>query len=171
MIIAAHDTMNHLVAQYGSFALFGLLAFGIIGLPVPDETLLLVTGFMAAKGELSLTAILIAAILGSCLGITVSYLIGRFLGGKPILFFGKYIGITESKLKKAHDWFEKLGKYLLFVGYFIPGLRHFTGLCAGTTKLDYKTFAFFAYAGATVWAIIFTLTGYFFFNQWQHWHF
>lgn len=170
MIVEAQNTMHQLIVHYGSFALFGLLAFGIIGLPVPDETLLLATGFMAAKGELSLTAIIIAAILGSSIGITVSYLIGRFLGGKPILYFGKYVGITEAKLNKAHDWFEKLGKYLLFIGYFIPGVRHFTGICAGTTKLEYKTFALFAYAGATIWALIFTLSGYFFFNQWHHWH-
>ena len=50
------------------------------------------------------------------------------------------------------------------------GVRHFTGLCAGTTKLEYKTFAFFAYTGASLWALLFTLTGYFFFNQWHHWN-
>ena len=157
MILEAHNTMHLLITQYGSFALFSLLAFGIIGLPIPDETLLLATGFMAAKGELSLAAALIAAMLGSCIGITVSYALGRYLGTPAVLKFGKYFGMTEAKLHKGHDWFERMGKYLLFVGYFIPGVRHFTGICAGTTELEYKTFAIFAYAGAIAFTTSFIL--------------
>lgn len=168
MIAPAQESLHHLISQYGSFALFGLLAFGIIGLPVPDEFLLLTSGFMAAKGELSLIAIIIAAISGSALGITVSYLLGRFVGHKALLYFGKYVGITEKKLQLAHDWFERLGKYLIFVGYFIPGVRHLTGFVAGATELEYPIFAFFAYLGATVWALLFIFLGYFFFDQWQH---
>ncbi len=171
MIVMAQDTLHHLLLNYGSFALFGILAFGIIGLPVPDETLLLATGYMAAKGDMSLPLSLLGGILGSIIGITVSYFIGRFVGTKTILYFGKYVGMTEAKLEKAHNWFEKFGKYLLIIGYFIPGVRHFTGISAGVTRLEYPVFALFSYTGAVLWCTLFILLGYFFFNQWHQWAF
>lgn len=167
MINATHAILQPLINQYGSFALFGLLAFGIIGLPIPDETLLLICGFLAAKGKLPLSSVLSAAILGSCCGISVSYFIGRFLGIKAVPKFGKYVGINQAKMEKAHDWFAHFGKYLLLIGYFIPGIRHFTGLTAGTAKLEYPSFAIFAYIGAIIWSLVFVLTGYFFGNHWQ----
>ena len=34
------------VATYGYGALFGLLIFGIVGLPIPDETLLVFCGYL-----------------------------------------------------------------------------------------------------------------------------
>lgn len=164
-----HSFLPHLLHQYGSLGLFFCLALGILGLPIPDETLLLISGFLAAKGHLSIMAVVIAAYFGSCIGITLSYLIGRFVGHAAILHFGKYIGITAEKLDKAHIWFQEFGKYLLFIGYFIPGVRHLTGIIAGTTELEYPSFALFAYLGAIVWSSSFIYIGYFFFSGWQHW--
>ena len=44
------------IAQYGYLAIFCLLMFGIVGLPVPDETLLTFTGYLVYKGTLSAPA-------------------------------------------------------------------------------------------------------------------
>lgn len=171
MIPLIHTDVSHLLHRYGSAVLFVLLALGIVGLPVPDETLLLLSGFLCAKGRLSLIAVVIAAISGSCIAITISYLLGRFVGHRAILYVGKYIGLTQEKLDAAHVWFLKFGKYLLFIGYFIPGVRHLTGIVAGTTELEYPVFAVFAYAGAIVWSLTFIFLGYFFFHELQRWQF
>lgn len=165
-----HLHLTQLISQYGSFALFGLLAFGIIGLPIPDETLLIFSGVLIARGNLSPIATCIAAVSGSMIGITVSFILGRTLGYSVIHRFGKYVGITDKKLDYAHNWFERFGKWLIFIGYFIPGVRHFTGLSAGVAKLEYLVFAIFAYSGALVWSLLFIGIGYFFFNEYQHLH-
>jgi membrane protein DedA with SNARE-associated domain len=109
---------------------------------------------------------LLAAYAGSMCGITLSYLIGRTAGAYLIHRYGRWIGITEEKYSKVHRWFERFGKWLLFFGYFIAGVRHLTGYAAGTTELDYRLFAAFAYTGAIVWASSFLTIGYFFGNQW-----
>lgn len=169
MIDLVHIHLPNLLHRYGSLGLFFFLALGILGLPIPDETLLLISGFLAAEGHLSFLGILIAAYSGSCIGITLSYAIGRFVGHTAILYFGKYLGITPEKLDKAHTWFQEFGKYLLFIGYFIPGVRHLTGITAGTAELEYPSFALFAYLGAITWSSTFIYIGYFFFSGWQHW--
>lgn len=153
-------TLSLWLVQYGSFFLFLLLALGIIVLPVPEETMLLIAGVLIRHGELSLQGTILAACAGSMCGITGSYLIGRTLGLYFLCKYGKWVGITEGRLAKAHLWFEKFGKWAVFGGYFVPGVRHFTGLSAGATKLEFKKFALFAYSGAALWVSCFLSVGY-----------
>jgi len=160
------DFINMWLLNYGSFALFFLLALGIIALPVPEETLLVVSGFLICQGVFSWAPTFIAAYLGSVTGITVSYIIGRTGGLYVINKYGKYIQLTHSKMNRVHNWFEHYGKWVLFFGYFIPGVRHFTGVFAGISSFEYHHFALYAYTGALFWVTLFLSIGYFFGN----WH-
>lgn len=158
--------LHHFFYQYGSAGIFFLLALGIFGLPVPDETLIIIMGFLLAKAYIPATSVLPAVYIGSMLGITLSYLVGLKVG-KPILFrFGKKIGITHKRLEKTHNWCEKYGKWSLIIGYYIPGIRHLFGISAGVVNLSYREFALFAYVGAFIWASIFLCVGYFFYHEW-----
>ena len=53
------------ISQYGYLAIFLLLVFGIVGLPIPDETLLAFTGYVVFKGHLSLAPAFAAACVGA----------------------------------------------------------------------------------------------------------
>lgn len=153
--------------DYGSFVLFFLLALGIIALPVPEETLLVFSGFLIHKGIFFFLPTVLFAYAGSIVGITVSYLIGHTGGLYIVKKYGSYIGLTDAKMDRAHSWFEHYGKWVLFIGYFIPGVRHFTGIFAGVTDLEYRHFALYAYTGALFWVLLFISIGYFFgsYNQ------
>ncbi len=155
-----NDTLSFWLLNYGSFALFVLLALGIVALPVPDETLMVTAGILMDTGHLNIPETILAAYLGSMCGITGSYIIGR-TAGHLVHRYGKWFHITEERLAYAHQWFERFGKWTLSIGYFIPGVRHFTGLLAGMTELKYGTFALFAYTGAVIWATFFLSVGYF----------
>lgn len=160
------DTLTQWLVQYGSFAIFGLLALGIIALPVPEETLMVIAGILMAQDILEITPTVVAATGGSIFGITISYILGRTLGLFFIHKYGRWVGITEERLKKVHNWFEIYGKWTLLIGYFIPGVRHLTGFCAGASYLEYNLFALYAYTGAVFWVACFLSVGYFFGNYW-----
>jgi membrane protein DedA with SNARE-associated domain len=160
-----HIHLTQLITQYGSIALFFLLALGIVGLPIPDETLLVTAGAFIAHGDLHFSTTVLAAFSGSIFGVTLSYLLGRTLGYKMLHDYGGYIGVTQEKLQKSHDWFEHYGKWLVFIGYFITGFRHLTGILAGLVKLEYWVFALFAYSGALGWCLLFVSIGYFSFSN------
>src|SRR5215471_8430005 len=68
------------LAHYGYAGLAVLLTLGIIGLPIPDETLLAFAGHLIAKGKLALIPTIGTAFLGSVCGITISYALGRWTG-------------------------------------------------------------------------------------------
>lgn len=159
-----NETLSFWLIHYGSFALFLLLALGIIALPIPEETLMVLAGILMHKGLLQIPPTVMATYAGSICGISISYVLGRTLGNYFIHKYGSWIGLTEQRLQQAHSWFERFGKWSLLIGYFIPGVRHFTGFSAGVTNLEYKQFAIFAYIGAILWGTLFLSVGYFFGN-------
>lgn len=154
------------ITQYGYVAIFLLLVFGIVGLPVPDETLLTFSGFLAYKGNFSLPLAFGSALAGSLCGITFSYTLGRVFGIKLIHRYGRYIHVTEAHVQKAHDWFARVGQWGLTFGYFIPGIRHLTAYAAGMSAVEPPRFAVFAYAGGILWVSTFIGLGYFLGDRW-----
>src|SRR3954453_4889221 len=161
------EQIGQWISTYGYFAIFSLLVLGIVGLPVPDETLLTFTGYLVFQGHLSLGPALLSGFLGSACGITLSYILGRTFGLTLIHKYGKYLRITEDHVEKAHAWFRRAGHWSFTFGYFIPGVRHFTAYAAGISCLEYPPFALFAYGGAAIWAGTFIGLGYFLGDRWQ----
>ena len=160
------ETIQHIILNFGYAGIFGLLMLGIIGLPVPDETLLAFSGYLASKGELHIALTILAAFLGSCSGITVSYFIGRVPGLALIRRYGRYLHYTDERIDQTHRWFGRVGKWMLVVGYFVPGFRHLVAIVAGSSRLRYPEFAPFAYVGALLWSTAFVCAGYFFGREW-----
>jgi membrane protein DedA with SNARE-associated domain len=163
--VPAADIFSVWLMQYGGIALFILLTVGIIALPVPEETLMLISGTLMVNGKLPIVSTILAAFLGSICGITISYLIGKTAGHYLVIKYGKWVGLTEKRIQKAHNWFEKFGKWALLIGYFIPCVRHLTGISAGVSEFSYKHFATYAYLGAAIWVSTFLSIGYFFGKQ------
>ena len=155
------------ITEYGYAAIIGLLMLGIVGLPVPDETLLTFTGYLVFRGNLRLPLAFAAALTGSGCGITISYLLGRTFGLKLIHRYGRYVRIREDHVEKAHAWFRKAGHWSLTIGYFIPGVRHLTAYAAGMSDLEAPQFALFAYTGAVLWVSAFLSLGYFLGDRWE----
>ena len=159
--------VKHAIKAYGYLGVFGSQMLGMFGLPVPDETILTFTGFLVYKNYLHLAPALLAAYLGSICGITLNYLVGRFVGFPLLRKYGYYLSLTEERINQAHRWFERYGKVALFVGYFLPGVRHLTAFSAGASRLEYRQFAPYAYAGACVWVATFIALGYFLGEEWH----
>src|SRR5438552_1696315 len=150
------QSMALYVAHYGYPAIFFLLIGGIIGVPVPDQLMLIISGYLVLTKSLSMTPTLIAAVLGSICGITLSYFLGRSSGA--------YLSKTRfaaGRLENARNWFERFGGWTLVFGYFVPGIRNLIGFTSGMMKLKIRYFAPYAYAGAVVSSLSCICAGYF----------
>ena len=152
---------------YGYAAIFALLMAGIIGLPIPDETLLVFCGYLIWRGEMNPVPAFFSALAGAWCGISVSYAIGRTLGVGVVHRFGNYPHITEKQLAAVHRWFDRIGHWALFVGYYIAGVRHFTAIVAGTSGIGFGPFARYAWSGGLVWVSTFLTLGYFLGENWK----
>ena len=156
------------ITQYRYGAIFVLLMLGIVGLPVPDETLLTFAGYLVFKQKLTFLPTLATAFLGSSCGITVSYACGRGLGLHLVRKVGPLLRLKPEHLSQVQTWFARWGKYTLIIGYFVPGVRHVTAFVAGSSKLPLPVFGLFAYSGALVWTSSFIGLGYLFGEEWAH---
>jgi membrane protein DedA with SNARE-associated domain len=155
------------VAHYGYAGIFGLLMLGIVGVPVPDETLLVFTGYLIFKHELEPLPAFAAGFLGSICGITVSYVLGRMLGLYVVTRLGRFLHVEPAHLDRVRAWYEGKGKYALVISYFVPGIRHLAAYVAGSSRLPLPVFAAFAYLGGLLWSGSFISIGYVLGDEWE----
>ena len=155
------------IEHYGIAAIFVLLLLGVFGLPVPDETLLTFAGVLVRQGRLPAIPTLVAAAFGSMCGISISYTLGRAFGLGIVDRYGRWMHVSRDDLRHVEQWLERWGKWTLTIGYFIPGVRHFTALVAGSSRLPRRTFAIFAYSGALLWTTTFITLGWYVGDRWE----
>ncbi|MDE3194736.1 MAG: DedA family protein [Acidobacteriota bacterium] len=159
--------LDQFIAAYGYFAIFGLLTLGIVGPLIPDDTILVVTGIAVHRGELDFWTAVAVAYAGSISGITLSYTLGRTGAIYMLERFGPVRRWVQCNLPQMQRWFNRYGKWTLFFGYFIAGVRHFTALCAGMSKVPWRTLALYGYPGGFVWVVSFVSIGYFLGAEWE----
>ncbi|PTM59446.1 DedA family protein [Desmospora activa] len=160
------QTMLEIIWQYGYLGIFLFLALGIVGLPLPDEIMMTFVGYLASVGQLNLALTFFSAWAGSMCGISVSYWLGKRLGYPFFNRYGNKVWITRRRLIQARLLFRKYGSWVLFFGYFIPGVRHVTAYIAGISQLSINQFALYAYSGAFTWCTTFIGVGFFVGAKW-----
>ncbi|WP_407311394.1 DedA family protein [Desulfosporosinus sp. SB140] len=132
--------MSHLmsyIAQYGYLGLYFILGTSILGIPIPDETLMVFIGFLTYEGKLNPVLAVLFAASGSISGITLAYFLGKVFQNKVLQHLKKHAG--GKRLDKVFNWYQHHGGKLLTIGYFIPGVRHLSGYIAGLARLSYKS--------------------------------
>ena len=164
------ELLDHFLANYGYFAIFFLLMLGIVGPLIPDDTILVLSGLAVHRGQLQLGATIAVAYAGSLCGITLSYALGRTGAIYVLERFPPVERWVNRHLPQVQKWFERYGKWTLFFGYFIAGVRHFTALAAGMSNVRLKTFALYAWPGGLAWVISFISIGYFLGAEWEQIH-
>lgn len=155
------------VMQHGYLGLSSLLMLGIVGLPVPDETLLVFSGYLVYRGDLGLIPTVLAAFAGSVVGISLSYTIGRRIGRGLIGRYGHFIHLDPARMERISEWYARGGNWSLTVGYFIPGFRHVGAMIAGASGVPARSLALYAYSGALAWVATFVTLGRAFGREWQ----
>ena len=166
-VILNISDIERLFEHYGYFVLLVGLFLEFIALPFPGETTLTYSGFLIYKGILNPVPVFIIAYLATTMGMTLTYGVGYKLGLPFLKKYGKWIFFSEAKLNKTKRWFDRYGTGLLFIGYFIPGVRHFTGYFSGLIRIPFRAFALYTYAGAAFWVFCFVTLGYICGPEWQ----
>ena len=90
----------------------------------------------------------------------MSYVLGRTSSGFVIRRYGRRLSIDDEKIRRTQHWFQNLGRWVLVIGPFVPGVRNLMGYIAGATKLRIHVFMRFAYLGAFISSVTFVTFGY-----------
>ncbi|HET6462150.1 MAG TPA: DedA family protein [Syntrophales bacterium] len=155
------------ITKYSYFGIFVALGLGILGFPLPDETLIAFAGFLVYEGKLNYLYAFAVCFIGTSSGVTLGYFLGRTFGNRLIKRYSTRLNVDPDHIQNAKKFYLRYGKFALFAGYFIPGVRHLTAIFAGTSIMPYPVFAAFAYSGAALWSIVFMNLGFFLGENWH----
>jgi len=157
--------------QSGGLLVIALIVYAesgmMVGFFLPGDTLLLSAGVLAASGqfpiELTVAVIALAAVLGDNTG----YIIGKTAGRR---LFRKKDGIVfrQEYVQKAEKFYEKHGAKTLLVAHYVPIVRSFAPLVAGIGHMNRAKFFIYDFVGASSWAVLITLLGYWFGSRIPH---
>jgi membrane-associated protein len=150
--------LERLFSQYGYWLVFfGTLAENslFLGLLVPGSVILILAGLSAQNGLIDLWLVLGLATLGTIIGDTASYGIGR-LGWTRLL---ERAGLGNA-LAKAHRIMDSNRTWII-LGYHFAGYTRVVGpTAAGLFKIEFRKWAPLDYIGAAAWVFAFTMLGY-----------
>lgn len=136
-------------------------------IPLPSEAIMLFGGFLVAFGTLNFWGVVAAGVLGNVVGSVLTYWAGA-KGGRPLIErYGKYIFINKKHLEKADQWFMRYGDWTVFFCRNLPVVRTFISLPAGISRMSFKKFFIFTFAGCIPWNIALTYLG---LKLGQNWH-
>jgi membrane-associated protein len=158
-----------LVQNYGAwvYAILFAVIFCETGLVVtpflPGDSLLFVTGTLAALGAFDVHAIFAVLALASFSGDNVNYWVGRLLGPRVFARDGSTL-FNRRHLDRTHAFYEKHGGKTIVIARFMPIVRTFAPFVAGIGRMHYARFACFSFAGSLFWIGFFVYGGYFFGN-------
>jgi membrane protein DedA with SNARE-associated domain/rhodanese-related sulfurtransferase len=129
-------------------------------LPVPALLFLIVAGTLASHGQLNLSLVLGAAVLGCMGGDFVWFQIGRRWGSHVLRIVCSFSRNPRASSQRAHEVFRRWGLRVLLVAKFIPGLDGVTPPLAGAEGTSVASFLLFDACGALLWSSAYTALGY-----------
>jgi membrane protein DedA with SNARE-associated domain len=152
---------SHLIASYGYWALFALVAAESLGIPLPGETALILAGTYAGTTH-HLNPWLIFAVTSAAaiIGDNIGYWIGDKGGYRLARRYGHKVRLDERKLKTARYLFDRHGVPVVFFGRFVSVLRTYAAFLAGTSRMPWRRFLPANAAGGIVWVGIYTAVSY-----------
>jgi membrane protein DedA with SNARE-associated domain len=131
--------------------------------PIPSELVIPLAGFVAARGDLQIALVIVAASAGSLAGASVWYAVGRQVGERRLRAWvdrhGRWLTLSASDVDRAQSWFRRHGIAAVFLGRLVPGVRTFVSLPAGFSAMPFMSFVLYSLAGTVAWTAALAYTG------------
>ncbi|MBW7867953.1 MAG: VTT domain-containing protein [Brumimicrobium sp.] len=141
----------------------------IIGFFLPGDPLLFISGMVIASANevhypfgnefFNLTFWILLFTSSTILGNFVGYWFGNkfkyIINRKEDTWF-----LKRKHIQTAHEFYEERGGFAIAIARFLPIVRTFAPIIAGTVEMNFKKFAFYNILGAILWVVSITTLGY-----------
>ncbi|GAA4585590.1 DedA family protein [Planotetraspora phitsanulokensis] len=153
-------SLSELIAHYGYLAVAALVLLEDFGVPVPGETVLVVSAAYAGTDHLNIAVVAAAGFLAAIAGDSIGYAIGRTGGRRLVTRYGRYMLLTPARFARAEQFFTRHGAEVVVIARFVEGLRQLNGIIAGITGMPWRRFLAYNTAGAALWVGVWATLGY-----------
>ncbi len=141
--------LGALIAAWGYPVVF-------IGTVLEGETVLLLAGFAAHRGHLSLSGVIACAIAGSVLGDQLAFFAGRRWGASLAHSHPRMRAMVAQALPRL----QRNATWFVLINRFLYGLRVAGPFAVGMTSMPWLRFLALNAVGAAFWATLIAVLGY-----------
>lgn len=152
------------IIKYGGFTLLILIIFAetgvFFGFFLPGDSLLFIAGllseseFIDVHVSVMIPVLIVAAVAGSTTGYFTGKWAGNYLKNRKENFFFK-----KKYLELTHDFYQRHGMMAFILGRFLPVIRTFVTILAGTVNINFGKFFLFNVIGASLWITSMVMAG------------
>lgn len=129
----------------------------LVGLIVPGDTVVIVASTGVANA-VEYIALILAIVVGSLLGESVGFALGRYFGPKiRASRLGQRLG--ESHWVRAENYLDRRGGIAVFVSRFLPVLHSLVPLTVGMSNMSYRKFMAWTVPACVIWAATYASVG------------
>lgn len=160
------DLMKLVTEQTAAVVFIATLA-ARIGAPVPAAPVLVVAGGLLAGGQVSLVAILLAALLANVLGDGLWFYAGRRYGYRILRLLCRISLSPDACVRESESLITRWGGASLIAAKYVPGVSVVAPPMAGALGMSLVRFLSFELLAAAIWACSFLALGWVFSEQIQ----
>ncbi len=128
--------------------------------PIPSEVVLPLAGFTSTQGDLNVWAAFAWATIGSVTGAFLLYWLGARIGADRLRRIADWMWLVEPEdVDKALHWFDRYGRWSVFFGRLIPGIRSLISIPAGVDRMNLLSFGLMTVTGSALWNAVLIYAG------------
>jgi membrane protein DedA with SNARE-associated domain len=134
--------VSNYIAQYGYFAIFGLIFIQEIGIPNPiqNELVLLFSRYLTFTRVLSLPLVLFTALTADTTGAVLLYFLFFYFGSFILSHKPAWLPISESKINNLSKKISASGLPAIFIGRITPFIRGYVSVISGLIHIGPKRY-------------------------------
>ena len=163
------EEVVYYITKYGYLAIFILVFLQEIGMPnpVPNELVLMFSGYLSFKGILYLPYVILTAVTADFIGTNILYIIfyntGTFIMQKK----PKWIPLSARMIEKLTRKISNGGILSIYIFRLTPFTRGYTSVITGLLQIKPRIFLPIALISAATWASIYVTIGHFIGPSWD----
>lgn len=154
------DWLAEIYANLGYVEIIWLMALESSLFPVPSELVMIPAGYRAQAGLLDPWLCIACGALGSVIGASANYLLGRYLGRAFLINYGHYVLVDRARYEEAERMFLRNANLATFVGRLLPVVRHLISLPAGVFSMPWPAFIAITAVGSALWCAVLVALGF-----------
>ncbi len=154
------SALSDWLSTWGYLGVFICVFIGNLGVPVPEETVLLVAGFLAGRGDLSLQSLYLVGVGSAVTGDCCGFLFGRTGGQRLFERLAQRFAFVRARYDRLQAFFKTHGAKAVFMARFVAGARFMAGPMAGAAGMSFLQFLGWNLSGALIWCSLIITVGY-----------
>src|SRR5215472_5600171 len=158
--VTSPSELSDWLSTWGYLGVFICVFMGNLGIPVPEETVLLAAGFLAGRGDLSLEPLYLVGIGSAVTGDCCGFFFGRTGGQRLFGWLAQRFKFVRSRYERLQAFFKTHGSKAVFMARFVAGARFMAGPMAGAAGMSFLRFLGWNVSGALIWCSLIITIGY-----------